>query len=152
MLKLNIMTKTIFNRRLGTKQRKIAAIASLVVIAAAGIYFYIFAGLPNLSTLDDYKPNLVTKVYSRDGRVVAEFYIERRIVHPHGKVPSHLIHAFLAAEDAHFYEHGGLDYLGIMRAMYKNVMAGRIVQGGSTITQQVAKSFFLTPEDFFEKR
>ena len=71
MLKLNVMAKTIFNLHLGTKQRKIAAIASLAVIAAAGIYFYIFAGLPNLSTLDDYKPNLVTKVYSRDGRVVA---------------------------------------------------------------------------------
>src|SRR3972149_3841300 len=146
MLKLYVMAKTIFNRHLGTKQRKIAALASLVVIAAAGIYFYIFAGLPNLSTLDDYKPNLVTKVYSRDGRVVAEFYIERRGVIPMEKVPSHLIHAFLAAEDAHFYEHGGLDYLGIMRAMYKNVIAGRIVQGGSTITQQVAKSFFLTSE------
>lgn len=146
------MEKTLRNRYLGTKKRKLAATVSLAFITAAGIYFYIFAGLPNLSTLDDYKPNLVTKVYSRDGRVVAEFYVERRIVVPMEKIPSHVVHAFLAAEDAHFYEHGGLDYLGIMRAMYKNVMAGRIVQGGSTITQQVAKSFFLTPERTFSRK
>ncbi|MBI5886917.1 MAG: PBP1A family penicillin-binding protein [Deltaproteobacteria bacterium] len=96
--------------------------------------------------MQDYHPNLVTKVYSADGRVIAEFYVERRTLVPFEKMPKHLVQAFLAAEDSKFYEHEGISYTSILRAMYKNMMAGKVVQGGSTITQQVAKSFFLTPE------
>lgn len=96
--------------------------------------------------MQDYHPNLVTKVYSSDGHIIAEFFVERRIVVPFNRVPKHTVQAFLAAEDSKFYEHEGISYTSILRAMYKNMMAGKVVQGGSTITQQVAKSFFLTPE------
>lgn len=102
--------------------------------------------LPPLDSLKDYHPNLVTKVYSTDHRLIAEFYMERRIVVPISRIPNHLISAFLAAEDMKFFEHEGISYKSIIRAFYKNLTAGRIVQGGSTITQQVARSFFLTSE------
>lgn len=111
-----------------------------------GSYYYFTRDLPPLDSLQDYNPNLVTKVYARDGALIGEFFIERRIVVPVDKMPKHLIKAFLAAEDSKFFEHEGISYSSIFRALYKNLLAGKVVQGGSTITQQVAKSFFLTPE------
>ncbi len=116
------------------------------LVAGAGVYLYFTRDLPDLTRLHDYHPNLITRVYASDGQVIGEFYIERRIVVPINRMPKHLINAMLAAEDSKFYEHEGIDYMGIFRAFYKNLKAGRIVQGGSTITQQVAKSFFLSSE------
>ncbi len=127
-------------------KRYLAYAAIAAVILMTGGYFYLTYNLPKIDSLDDYHPDLVTKVYSHDGSVVAEFFTERRIVAPLHKMPKHLISAFLAAEDSKFYEHEGLNYMSIMRAAYKNMMAGKVVQGGSTITQQVARSFFLTQE------
>jgi penicillin-binding protein 1A len=118
----------------------------LALLTGGGVYYYLTKDLPSLNALYDYRPNLITKVYSHDGQVIGEFYIERRIVVSLSRMPRHLIDAFIATEDANFFEHEGVDYLSIMRALYKNITAGRIVQGGSTITQQVARSFFLTPE------
>lgn len=126
-------------------RKPVIIIAALIVLLLGG-YTYLIAGLPSIETLDDYQPNLVTTVYARDGRVIGEFCLEKRVVVPFEKVPKHLINAFLAAEDSKFYEHKGISYSGILRAMGKNLMAGRFVQGGSTITQQLAKTFFLTPE------
>ncbi len=111
-----------------------------------GFYIYLSKTLPDLDALSNYQPNLVTRVYSDDGAMIGEFYIERRVIVPIEKIPEHLKEAFLAAEDAEFYEHEGISYVGIMRAFYKNLHAGKIVQGASTITQQVARGFFLTPE------
>ena len=119
--------------------------ATALVLAFAW-YIFIIKDLPTLSTIQDYQPNLVSNVYSRDGQIIGEFYIERRVVVPLNKIPRHLINAFLAAEDSKFYEHEGVSYTSILRAFYKNLVAGRIVQGGSTITQQLARSFFLTSE------
>ncbi|MFQ5587000.1 MAG: penicillin-binding protein 1A, partial [Thermodesulfobacteriota bacterium] len=116
------------------------------LLAGVGGYYYIQRNLPSLNTLQEYNPNLITRVYSTDGQVIGEFFIERRIVVPLSKMPSHLVKAFIATEDARFFDHEGLDYKGIMRALHKNLSAGKIVQGGSTITQQLVKSFFLTPE------
>ena len=110
------------------------------------VYLFFSHGLPPLNSLHEYNPNIITKVYSNDGQVIGEFYIERRIVVPYSKIPPHLVKAFLSAEDAMFFQHKGVDYWSILRAFYRNISAGKIVQGGSTITQQVAKSFFLTPE------
>jgi penicillin-binding protein 1A len=118
----------------------------LALLSGGGIYYYLTKDLPSLNALYDYRPNLITKAYSHDGQVIGEFYIERRIVVSLSRMPRHLVDAFIAVEDANFFEHEGVDYLSIMRALYKNITAGRIVQGGSTITQQVARSFFLTPE------
>jgi penicillin-binding protein 1A len=124
----------------------ILGIVLLAILAAGGGYYYLTRGLPEIDILEDYTPNLTTRVFADDGQMIAEFFIERRIVVPLKRMPEHLKHAFLAAEDAKFYTHEGLDYPGIMRAFVKNIKAGKIVQGGSTITQQVAKSFFLSSE------
>lgn len=121
-------------------------IAAGLIAAGFGSYYYFTRDLPSLNTLQDYQPNLVSQVYSQDNRIIGEFYLERRVVVPINKMPKHLINAFLAAEDTKFFEHEGISYTSIFRALYKDLMAGRIVQGGSTITQQVAKSFFLTSE------
>lgn len=123
-----------------------AATIFIAVVIPAGIYLYFVSTLPQLNSLHEYNPNIITKIYSADGQTIGEFYIERRIVVPFSKIPPRLAKAFLSAEDAQFYQHKGIDYWSVLRAFYKNLTAGKIVQGGSTITQQVAKSFFLTPE------
>ena len=95
---------------------------------------------------------MITMVYSDDGKKIAEFYRERRILVPLSETPQMLIDAFVAAEDARFYKHTGIDFFSVIRAMFKNLEAGTIVQGGSTITQQVTKSFFLTPERSYTRK
>ncbi|MGE5310871.1 MAG: penicillin-binding protein 1A [Nitrospirota bacterium] len=123
----------------------VVLILALLLAGSGGVYL-VTRELPEIYSLKDYKPDIVTTVYADDGSPVAEFCRERRIVVPMGRIPKLLVQAFVAAEDSRFYEHEGLDYLGIMRAMYKNIMAAGIRQGGSTITQQVTKSLLLTPE------
>jgi penicillin-binding protein 1A len=115
------------------------------VIGVAGVYFYLSKNLPEISTLKDYRPSVITTIYSDDNRKIAEFFRERRIVIPLSQMSPMLKNAFIAAEDARFYNHKGIDILSIIRAFFKNIEAGAIVQGGSTITQQVAKSFFFNP-------
>ncbi|MBI5048017.1 MAG: PBP1A family penicillin-binding protein [Deltaproteobacteria bacterium] len=138
------------------KQKQLIVILAVAIFVIGSlpltIYLYFASTLPQLNSLQQYNPNIITKVYSSDGQVIGEFYIERRIVVPFSKIPPRLIKAFLAAEDAQFYQHKGVDYWSILRAFYKNISAGRIVQGGSTITQQLAKSFFLTSEKSFARK
>ncbi len=110
-------------------------------LVITGVYLHISEELPKVSSLKDYRPPLSTVVYSDDNRKIAEFYKERRFVIPLSKMPKILIQAFIAAEDSRFFAHRGVDYLGIIRAFFKNIEAGTIVQGGSTITQQVVKPF-----------
>ena len=117
-----------------------------------GVYFYLSDDLPKVSSLKDYRPPVITTVYSDDNRKIAEFYKERRIVIPLSKMPRMLTEAFIAAEDARFFKHQGIDFLGIIRAFFKNIEAGSIVQGGSTITQQVTKSFLLTSEKSYARK
>ncbi len=105
-----------------------------------------FVIVPKITTLADYRPPIITTIYSDDGRKIGEFFKERRIIVPLTEMPDMLKKAFVSAEDARFYQHKGIDFYSILRAFVKNVKAGTIVQGGSTITQQVTKSFFLTPE------
>ena len=121
-------------------------------LTAAGIYFYLSENLPKISSLKDYQPPVITTVYSDDNRKIGEFYQERRIVLPLDKMSTTLKEAFISAEDARFYKHKGIDILSIIRAFFKNIEAGAIVQGGSTITQQVTKSFFLTPEKSYIRK
>jgi penicillin-binding protein 1A len=91
------------------------------------------------SALTDYKPSRASRVFSSEGELIGEFYLQKRIVLPYETIPKHVKNAFVAAEDNRFFEHHGLDPLGIARAAFANMKAGRVVQGGSTITQQVAK-------------
>jgi len=130
-----------------------AAIMMLLgATALVGLYFYLSDDLPKITSLTDYHPSIITTVYSDDNRKIAEFYKERRIVVPLSKIPRQLQQAFIAAEDSRFYKHQGIDLLSIFRALIKNIEAGTIVQGGSTITQQVTKSFLLSPERSYERK
>jgi len=122
---------------------------TLVVVTILGVGGYVavlLAKLPKVDRLADYKPPVVSQVYGDDGTLVGEFYLERRIVVPVNRMPRKLIQAFVAAEDANFYSHKGIDYLGIVRAAFKNLINMRKKEGASTITQQVTKTMLLTPE------
>lgn len=109
-------------------------------------YYYITRDLPQLSTIRDYRPKAVSTVYSSEGTPVAEFYEERRYPVKLKDIPPFVRNCFLAAEDATFYSHPGIDPISIVRAMVKNFQSGQATQGGSTITQQVVKNLLLTPE------
>lgn len=121
-------------------------LATLGVLAGTAAYFHLERSLPSIQSLRDYRPAVVSTMYAADGTVIGEFAAERRYVRPLKDFPRRVVLAFLAAEDAKFYEHKGLDFAGIVRAMMKNIEAGGIVQGGSTITQQVVKTLLLSPE------
>ena len=116
------------------------------LLIGLGTYLYFSFTLPPIKSLEDYKPSIITKVFSDDGEVVGEFCKERRIVVPMGQIPEVLSQAFVAAEDAKFFQHKGISYISILRAMGKNILAGEIKQGGSTITQQTVRSMLLSRE------
>ena len=97
-------------------------------------------------SLESYNPPLVTSILAADGSLIAELYEERRYMVAPSELPPHLIQAFLATEDLRFYEHNGVDIQAIVRAFGRNLLAREIVQGGSTITQQVAKALLLSPK------
>ena len=118
----------------------------LLILTGAGFIYFLVDGLPSIASLKDYRPSIITRVYADDGQLIDEFYLEDRKVVQVTDLPKFVIQAFVAAEDARFFRHQGVDLQSIVRAFFKNVEAGTIVQGGSTITQQVAKSLFLSPE------
>jgi penicillin-binding protein 1A len=122
--------------------------SALVVSLAIGslIIGYMLLGLPEISSLKSYNPPMVTEVLDSDHRPIAYWYKEKRWPVPISRMPDRLVQAFLAAEDTRFYEHPGIDFMGVIRAILKNVEAGGIVQGASTITQQVTRSLLLTRE------
>ena len=115
-------------------------------------YLYFAGNLPKLSILSDYQPPLVSRVYNTDGQLLAEYADEHRILAPFEAIPKRLRNAFLAAEDQQFYEHPGINPARIFSAALANLRAGHTVQGGSTITQQVAKNFLLTPERSYSRK
>ncbi|OIP66013.1 MAG: hypothetical protein AUK29_01635 [Nitrospirae bacterium CG2_30_53_67] len=128
----------------------------LVLSAAAGagflLYTQILHELTDVSKLKDYRPSLITTVYADNDEVAGKFYIERRILLPFSEIPDILVKAFIAIEDARFYQHGGIDFQGISRAFWANLRAKQITQGGSTITQQLAKTLFLSPERTIQRK
>jgi penicillin-binding protein 1A len=128
------------------------SLAGILFLIGVGYVAYLMATLPKVDRLADYKPPIVSQVFSDDGSLIGEFYLERRTVVPVDKIPRRLIQAFVAAEDANFYQHRGIDYLGIVRAAVKNLLSLRKKEGASTITQQVAKSMLLTPEKKFSRK
>jgi penicillin-binding protein 1A len=131
-----------------------AGVALLSLVAVAGLCLAVYMGwlfhdMPNASELVDYHPPTATRVYAWDGTLIGEYSTERRIYVPYDQIPPQLAEAFLAAEDHNFFSHGGVDVGGVGRAMFKdvfNVLEGRRPEGGSTITQQVAKNVLLTNE------
>jgi penicillin-binding protein 1A len=132
----------------------IAGVAVLSAIAVAGFAIAIYAAwlfhdMPDAGELQDYRPPTATRVYAWDGTLIGEYSKERRIFIPYDQIPAQLAQSFLAAEDRNFFQHGGVDVGGLSRAMLNNVgnaMRGRRLEGGSTITQQVAKNVLLTSD------
>jgi penicillin-binding protein 1A len=130
----------------------VAILALICTVGLGGYYLYLLSSLPKVDRLADYKPPIVSQVFSDDGTLVGEFYLERRTVVPVDKIPKKLIQAFVSAEDSNFFQHGGLDYPGILRAALKNLMTMSKKEGASTITQQVARSMLLSPEKKFSRK
>ncbi|MFN3229786.1 MAG: penicillin-binding protein 1A, partial [Asticcacaulis sp.] len=122
---------------------------SVAGLAVAIYAAWLFHDLPDSTRLAEYRPPTATRVYAWDGTLIGEFSRERRIFVPYDRIPPTLVQAFLAAEDRNFFNHGGVDFTGLSRAMAKNVsnlVNGRRLEGGSTITQQVAKNIQLSSE------
>lgn len=108
--------------------------------------------LPSLEVLTDYRPKIPLRIYSAEGTLIGEFGEERRALIQIADVPEVMKQAILAAEDDRFYEHGGVDYMGVLRAAFSNFTSGSVKQGASTITMQVARNFFLTKEKTFSRK
>jgi penicillin-binding protein 1A len=105
-----------------------------------------FGDFPPIESAASYRPSVTSKIFDRNNLVVGEIYLEKRNVVPFKAIPQHVVYAFVAAEDANFFRHKGVDYVAIARAIVKDVLSGGFAQGASTITQQTVKSLFLTPE------
>src|SRR5262245_53929663 len=145
-------------KRVAPRGRRVArgfviAGAAVVVLLALGTgvsAFWVFTilprSLPAVSGVERFDPSIGTKIYDDNDELLTEFHLERRIFMPLAQIPKPLRDAVIATEDARFYSHFGVDPMGIARAVYQNFRRGRIVEGGSTITQQLAKVLFLTPD------
>lgn len=142
---MKLMTKT--------RKTKIAFILFSVLTGILGGFLYwTISDLPNVRLLEEYAPLESSKVFSIDGKVLAEFYLERRTYIPHYQIPDHVKNAFISVEDIRFYRHSGVDVIGIARALWSDIKAGGIVEGGSTITQQLARMLFLKPEKSLNRK
>src|SRR5262245_57402541 len=130
------------------------AVAGMLAVGIVGFVLWreITADLPPVDQLLHYRPPVATRIYADDGTLMGEFYVERRYLVPLDQIPEHVRRAFLAAEDAEFYRHRGVAPVSILRAFVNNVLHHQVVQGGSTITQQVVKQLLLTPERSYERK
>ena len=125
----------------------IILISILLLIFSAFLYFS--SGLPDYKKLSNYQPPISSRVYSKDGKLIAEYALEKRLFVPYESIPNKVINSFLSAEDKNFFNHPGVDAKGILRAIIKNtknMLSDKRLEGASTITQQVAKNFLLTNE------
>lgn len=126
------------------------AVLPFLLLSLAALLTY--PALPSLEILTDYRPNIPLRVYSSEGVLLGEFGKERRALVKINEVPELMKKAILAAEDERFYEHGGVDYIGVLRAALSNFTSGGVKQGASTITMQVARNFFLTKEKTLSRK
>ncbi len=124
----------------------IILLAGIVCGSTLGVFLTLTDDLPRIQELEDFRPSSVTKLYSVEGDLIGEFFLEKRVPVALDEIPIQLRQAVIATEDRRFYEHAGLDWRGIARAIVKDIRAGGFKEGGSTITQQLAKVLFLTPE------
>src|SRR5919198_5702585 len=119
-------------------------------VGVVTIYYLYSRGLPDIPRVDEYRPAVLSELLTDDGVLAAEFYAERRKVVPYDQIPKRIVQAFIASEDASFFDHSGVDVLGTARAavntLRKKFGLGGSVQGGSTLTQQTAKAILVTAE------
>lgn len=123
-----------------------------IVLATAGALQYLRPQLPEVETLRDVRLQVPLRIYSRDKRLIAQFGEQRRVPLTFDRYPQQVINAFLAAEDDRFFEHNGVDYIGLLRAMGANLRAGAKREGGGTITMQLARNIFLSPERSYRRK
>jgi len=135
---------------------RIVFLALLLLSVAVGVLTGLFivyqSDLPQVKQLEDYRPNVITELYADDGRTIGSFALERRIVIPYEQIPKLLKDAIIATEDQHFEDHWGVDFYGIARALAKDLITMRKAEGGSTLTQQLSRLYFLTPEKSFKRK
>jgi penicillin-binding protein 1A len=149
------LDRRLMNRILTRVGYGVAVVVGLVVVVGQAILFaviLIFPSLPSLDRLTNYQPQLPLRVFTADGVLIGEFGEERRTTVKIDTVPQKLRQAILAAEDERFYQHGGIDYAGVLRAAWADIVGGGEVQGASTITMQVARNFFLGREKTFKRK
>ncbi|GJL60106.1 MAG: penicillin-binding protein [Nitrospirales bacterium] len=120
--------------------------------AIAGILWIATRDLPTFDSFQDYHPSLVSRVYADNGELIGQFFIERRLYTPIDKIPKAFTQAVIATEDSRFFDHPGLDIVGIGRAAWTNLKKGGRFQGASTITQQLARALFLSPERTYQRK
>jgi penicillin-binding protein 1A len=123
-----------------------------ITAAVIGAYYYVTPGLPPAETIREIPLQIPLRIFSRDGRLIAEFGERRRILVTFEELPAQVVHAFIAAEDRRFFEHPGIDYQAILRAALTMIATGEISSGGSTLTQQLARDYFLTRERRFTRK
>jgi len=133
-------------RFLGFPLALLAGLAAAAILVLGLVVVLAYPNLPELGSLTAYQPKIPLRIYTAEGTLIGEFGEERRAVVSIGDVPSQLKNAIIAAEDERFYQHPGIDYIGVLRAAYANLVAGGRRQGASTITMQVARNFFLSSE------
>jgi penicillin-binding protein 1A len=134
---------------------KISILLILLPAALGATFAYSlvnYLDIPDIRQLDNFTPKSTTKLYSDDGTPFAELFVEKRIPIPLSEMPKHLREAFIAVEDVRFYKHFGIDVRGILRATITNILKGRIAEGASTITQQLARNLYLTPEKTLKRK
>ncbi|MBI5187838.1 MAG: penicillin-binding protein 1A [Nitrospirae bacterium] len=127
-------------------------VLSILIGILGGFVYWTLSDLPRIKSLEEYSPLESSKIYSTDGKMLAELYLERRTFIPHYQIPDHVKRAFISIEDIRFYSHPGVDLIGILRALWHDIKAGGIVEGGSTITQQLAKMLFLKPDRSLQRK
>ena len=127
-------------------------IISVITGISVGGYFAFAKGIPSIAELKQYKPTSGTKIYADDDTLIGELKVEKGIFVPLNRMPKHLIDAVIAVEDSRFWKHKGIDYIAIGRAVLKDIIHAGLKEGGSTITQQLAKVVFLTPEKTFKRK
>jgi penicillin-binding protein 1A len=127
-------------------------IISTIIGVSGGFVYWTISDLPNIKLLEEYAPLESSRIYSSDGQVMAELYLERRTFVPYYEIPDRVKKAFISVEDIRFYSHPGVDFIGIVRAMWHDVKARGVVEGGSTITQQLARLLFLKPDKSLKRK
>src|SRR5437016_2645451 len=152
---LHHLLRNLLQRRQSVWKALLWGAVTVVVIGfVAGLVTvgYLLQDLPPITGLHEYRPSLGPRVSSAAKQVIGQSFVERRILGPLDKIPRQLVNALVAIEDSRFFEHRGLDFVGIARAAITNLASGKIRQGASTITQQLARSLFLSPRRDFERK
>ena len=142
----------------GRPRKKLLLLAGTLLLCfflgtGVGLVFLAkFGSFPSLESIQEYRPSISSKIYDRYNKVVGEIYLEKRTLVPYRQIPTHIVNAFVAAEDANFFQHKGVDLTAIARAAVKDLVGGSFAQGGSTITQQTVKNLFLTHEKSIRRK